>query len=78
VGSRVVAAVGYGYWWWVYPPDPAGAGIDIYAACGFLGQYIFLVPEHDMVVVVTAGARGADQQAPCDFLYTDILPALRR
>jgi CubicO group peptidase (beta-lactamase class C family) len=71
-------AVGYGYWWWVYPPDPAGAGMDVYAACGFLGQYIFLVPEHDMVVVVTAGARGADQGAPCEFLYTDILPSVVR
>jgi CubicO group peptidase (beta-lactamase class C family) len=71
-------AVGYGYWWWVYPPDPAGAGRDIYAACGFMGQYIFLVPEHDMIVVVTAGARGPHQRAPCEFLYTDILTAVRR
>ena len=73
---RSSGAVGYGYWWWVYPPDPAGDGMDIYAACGFLGQYIFLVPEHDMVVVVTAGGRGyAEERAPQDFLYSHILPA---
>jgi CubicO group peptidase (beta-lactamase class C family) len=75
---RVLGAVGYGYWWWVYPPDPAGAGMDIYVASGFLGQFIMLVPEHDMIVVVTAGAHGADQNAPCEFLYSDILPAVRR
>ena len=52
-------SVGYGYWWWVYPPDPNGAGEqDIYAASGWKGQFIFIVPEHDMVVVVTAGWQG--------------------
>jgi len=70
-------SVGYGYWWWVLPPDPDGAGSqDIYGAFGFRGQYIFLVPEHDMVVVVTAGGRGyAEEKAPQDFLYSHILPA---
>jgi hypothetical protein len=28
-------------------------GQHIYAAMGFRAQYIFVVPEHDMVVVVT-------------------------
>lgn len=70
--------VGYGYLWWILEPDPGGTGEqDIYAAKGFMGQYIFVVPEHDMVVVVTAGARGADQDRPVDFLYSHILPAVR-
>lgn len=70
-------SVGYGYWWWVLPPDPDGGGTqDIYGAFGFRGQYIFLVPEHDMVVVVTAGGQGwSEERAPRDFLYTNILPA---
>jgi len=70
-------SVGYGYWWWVLPPDPDGAGSqDIYGAFGFRGQYIFLVPEHDMVVVVTAGGRDySEEKAPQDFLYSHILPA---
>jgi CubicO group peptidase (beta-lactamase class C family) len=73
-------AIGYGYWWWVLPPDPDGEGKqDIYGAFGFKGQYIFLVPEHDMVVVVTAGARGrVEQSAPREFLYSHILPSVRR
>jgi len=71
-------AVGYGYWWWVLPPDPDGAGKrDVYAACGFKGQYIFVVPERDLAVVVTAGARnGGEQAAPQEFLYSHILKAL--
>jgi len=71
-------AIGYGYWWWVLPPDPAGDGKrDIYGAFGFKGQYIFLVPEHDMVVVVTAGGSGWEEEsAPRKFLYSHILKAM--
>ena len=71
-------STGYGYLWWVLPPDPQGAGEqDIYAAMGFRAQYIFLVPEHDMLVVVTGGTRNySDQRRPIDFLYSHILPAV--
>jgi CubicO group peptidase (beta-lactamase class C family) len=77
---RSDGAVGYGYLWWILPPDPAGVGEqDIYAAMGFRAQYIFVVPEHDMVVVVTGGTRSwADEQKPVKFLYTHVLPAVRR
>ncbi len=73
-------SVGYGYLWWILPPDPSGEGKqDIYAAMGFRAQYIFIVPEHEMVVVVTGATRSsADQRRPIDFLYTHILPAVRR
>jgi CubicO group peptidase (beta-lactamase class C family) len=68
--------VGYGYLWWILRPDPAGAGQPIYAAVGFMGQYIFVIPEHDMVVTVTAAATSSfDMNRPVDFLYTDVLPA---
>ena len=72
--------VGYGYLWWVLAPDPNGsAPRDIYAAIGRMAQYVFVVPEHDMVVVVNGSARaGADQGRPIEFLYSYILPAVRR
>ena len=50
--------------WWIPEPDPAGAGKqDIYAAMGYMGQYIFLVPEHEMVVVFTGGTRNGNDRA---------------
>ena len=70
--------VGYGYLWWILTPDPSGAGKEfIYAAMGFRAQYIFVVPEHDMVVVVTGGTTsGVDQRKPIEFLYSHILPSV--
>ena len=70
--------MGYGYLWWILEGDPDGAGQDIWAAQGFMGQYIFAVPEHDLVVVVTADAHGRDESRPIDFLYSHILPAVHR
>ncbi len=71
-GLRVLYMSGYS--------DPAGAGRqDIYAAMGFRAQYIFVVPEHALVVVVTGGTRTwPDEQKPVRFLYSHILPAVRR
>ncbi len=69
---------GYGYLWWLLEPDPKGKGKEhIYAAMGHRAQYIFVVPEHNMVVVVTGGTRsGYDQRKPIEFLYTHILPSV--
>jgi CubicO group peptidase (beta-lactamase class C family) len=70
--------VGYGYLWWILAPDPDGLGKEsIYAAMGFRAQYIFVIPEHDMVVVVTGGTTsGVDQRKPIEFLYSHILPSV--
>jgi hypothetical protein len=61
-------------------PDPGGPGEpDIYADKGFRAQYIFVIPEHEMVVVVTGGTRTwGDEVKPEGFLYSHILPAVRR
>jgi CubicO group peptidase (beta-lactamase class C family) len=69
---------GYGYLWWIQEPDPAGSGAhDIYSARGHGGQFIFIIPEHNMVVVTTSEPHhNAGFQKPIDFLYSDILPAL--
>lgn len=71
---------GYGYLWWIMPPNPEGDGkTEIFAACGFRAQYIFVIPEHDMIVVVTGGTQNdADQNLPRKFLYSHILPAVKR
>ncbi|MCP5046231.1 MAG: serine hydrolase, partial [bacterium] len=77
--KRKEGVTGYGYLWWILAPDPKGAGKEnIYAAMGFMAQYIFVIPEYDMVVVVTGHTNSsADQNKPIRFLYSHILPAVR-
>jgi CubicO group peptidase (beta-lactamase class C family) len=79
-GSTGGRTIGYGYLWWILSPDPDGNGKDyIYAAMGFKAQYIFIIPEHDMVVVVNGDTRSrVDQRNPIEFLYTHILKSVQR
>lgn len=71
--------VDYGYLWWLLPRDGHGAtgapGETIYTASGAQGQWIFVIPNFDLVIVVTAGTPQFD--APVAFLYEDLLPAVR-
>jgi CubicO group peptidase (beta-lactamase class C family) len=71
---------GYGYLWWVLAPDPRGNGRQfVYGARGRFGQYIFIVPEHDMVVVVFGDAKTSPEMAkPIEIFYDRILTAVRR
>ena len=45
----------YGYTWWIESFQIAGHSVLTQSARGWGGQYIFLVPEKEMVVVLTAG-----------------------
>jgi CubicO group peptidase (beta-lactamase class C family) len=77
---KTPGVIGYGYLWWIMSPDPDGNGKEyIYAAMGFRAQYIFVIPEHEMVVVVTGGTQnGVDQRKPVKFIYSHILPSVKR
>jgi CubicO group peptidase (beta-lactamase class C family) len=79
-GPKGPGAIGYGYLWWILFPDPRGDGRhDTYAALGAHGQYIFIIPEHDMVVVVFGNTQtDEDRNKPMGFLYDYILTAVRR
>jgi CubicO group peptidase (beta-lactamase class C family) len=59
---------GYGYYWWI---DSFGG----YSAHGFGGQYIFVLPKLDMVVVFTGGLADPDFPAPHQLVETYLLPA---
>ena len=59
---------GYGYFWWI---DSFGG----YSAHGYGGQYIFILPDLDMVVVFTGGLSDPDFPAPHQLLKTYLLPA---
>lgn len=69
---------GYAYLWWVFAPDPAvPEGSPIVAGTGLGGQYVFWIPDHDMVVVALGWSDDAhESQGPIRFLYKDILPAV--
>ena len=61
---------GYGYQWWV---DAAG----YYMALGYAGQFIFVLPERNMVVVFTSGLSPQDFYIPETLLNDYIIPAAR-
>ena len=59
---------GYGYGWWI---DAFGG----YSAHGFGGQYIFVLPKLDMVVVFTSGLPDSQFPAPKQLTQAYLLPA---
>jgi CubicO group peptidase (beta-lactamase class C family) len=60
---------GYGYQWWL---DRDGS----YTALGTSGQYIMIVPEENLVVVVTSASSGMGTFFPRKLLDRYILPAV--
>jgi CubicO group peptidase (beta-lactamase class C family) len=66
---------GYGYLWWIGAPNPWIKGkLDIPYARGRFGQYIFVIPEHDMVVVFLSDAKTNPGMAkPIEVMYDRIL-----
>jgi CubicO group peptidase (beta-lactamase class C family) len=61
---------GYGYFWWI---DSFGG----YSAHGFGGQYIFVLPQLDMIVVFTGGLADPNFPIPHQLLKTYLLPAAK-
>jgi CubicO group peptidase (beta-lactamase class C family) len=76
-GSFHGADIQYGYLWWLNIGNPLFTYIDdvqMYLAMGARGQRIFISPERDAVVVITADERN---EAQCDILLRDyIVPLL--
>ncbi len=60
---------GYGYQWWV---DDSG----YFLALGYRGQFIFVVPEKDLVVVFTSTLSDYDFYVPQILLEEFIIPAV--
>lgn len=74
-----VSKIGYGYMWWLMPlqkTDKSSAPPEIYMAYGHWGQFIFVVPRYDMVVVFTNNnsASYSDEIKPISLLYDYVLP----
>ena len=69
----------YGYFWWAYSGEHYVYDNieteDIYYAIGHAGQYIWVIPHLDIVVVSTAGNEAHTRKSE-PMLWEDILPAL--
>ena len=66
---------GYGYQWWTYD----FSGLEAFAAVGYGGQYVIVIPEESLVVTFTSNNYLAANalSLPLDLLVDYILPALQ-
>jgi CubicO group peptidase (beta-lactamase class C family) len=70
---------GYGYLWWHHDYKFNGTSVASNEARGAGGQYIFVLPELEMVVVITSGNyRNGNTQQPELILEKYILPNIRK
>ena len=60
---------GYGYQWWV-------ASDDLFMALGYAGQFIFVIPDKDLVAVFTSHLEDRDFYTPQRLLEDYIIPAV--
>jgi CubicO group peptidase (beta-lactamase class C family) len=64
---------GYGYLWWLFPGYRGATDLGVIAASGAGGQWLFVVPRYDLVVVVVANNGDG-----LNLLYDELLPAVAR
>jgi CubicO group peptidase (beta-lactamase class C family) len=69
-GRQAFAGDQYGYQWWL--PSPG-----FYAAVGYGGQYIFVIPGKNLVAVFTSELSSSDESIPIILAETFILPAVQ-
>jgi CubicO group peptidase (beta-lactamase class C family) len=69
----------YGYQWWLGRTLSDGREITWIAAMGLGGQRIFIVPELDLVVMITSGLYSSPRQghAEIDVLSNFVIPSIR-
>jgi len=66
---------GYGYQWWLETYRVGSASVDAFAALGWGGQKIIVLPDWEMVVVFTGGNYTAGDPSE-EILTRYILPAV--
>ena len=70
--------MGYGYQWWLGKSVVGGETIEWTAGFGLGGQRLFVIPDYDAAVVITAGLydRGTQDFVTFDILNNYMLPAI--
>lgn len=64
----------FGYLWWVTTVE----GHAAYYAAGFGGQYIYVVPDFDLVVVMTGNASFSEYSQHLDIVRLFLVPAISK
>lgn len=73
----VSATYGYGYQWWVLKPNPPSREVEVRFGWGYGGQFIFVVPALELLVVTTSSNYDSPQESdPIRFMANVILPAV--
>jgi CubicO group peptidase (beta-lactamase class C family) len=68
----------YGYGWWHWDLFSDGRTYQTYQASGWGGQWIIVIPEHEMVVASTGGNYYQDAPMPAQRMLTEyVLPAVQ-
>jgi CubicO group peptidase (beta-lactamase class C family) len=63
---------GYSYQWWTYPTDI----VNVFAALGYQGQFIAVIPELDMVVVFTSSIPPEEANVHPALVFDYIVPSV--
>ncbi len=78
--AEVWEGVHYGYQWWLRQLPVSDGHVpqrnDIFHGHGYGGQFVFVIPKLDMVVVFTSGNFNADENSPIGLLYEGIIDAV--
>jgi CubicO group peptidase (beta-lactamase class C family) len=77
---RISDAMDYGYQWYLRPLEPGAAPRNaVVHGWGWGGQFVFAVPELDLVVVFTSGnfANKDLERTPIQLLYDYVIAAVR-
>ncbi|RKN79295.1 serine hydrolase domain-containing protein [Ulvibacterium marinum] len=73
---------GYGGMWWLLPLEKTKTknSFDILMAYGHWGQFLFVIPQYDMVIVMTQNdsATYSEEIGPIKLLYSHLLPMVKK
>jgi CubicO group peptidase (beta-lactamase class C family) len=70
-------SLGYGYFWWTRDFDWNGKKVSSYFAWGYGGQYIFVIPEVQLVIVMSGSKWGTDPEDQAMEMVEEIISSIR-
>ncbi|MEW5815531.1 MAG: hypothetical protein AB1798_09090 [Spirochaetota bacterium] len=67
----------YGYQWWINTVTKDNKNHNMFFAMGYGGQYIFVIPDFDLVVIFISWMPGEDSFRPMRYLQSYIIKAMQ-